>query len=113
MRALRDLAQGAARDVHDPDVGGRRGSGEDHGERLAVLREIETEGDLGRKLRVKDRLARLQVEKLEIALAGDVPDERGDGAGVVESETLELGVGAFGEDRRLSGCAVGGELQPR
>src|SRR5262245_45595043 len=112
MRAPGDLAEVAGRDVHDPDVGGHRGAGENHGERLAVLREVEAEGDLARNLWMKDRLAGLQVEKIEIALAGDVPDKRGDGACVVQSEALELGVGPLGEDRRLAGGAFGGKIQP-
>ena len=45
----------------------------------------------------QDRLAGLQVEQLELALAGDVPEQRGRRAGVVEREARELRVRALGE----------------
>ncbi len=110
--ALRDLAERAGRDVHDPDVGGRRGPGDREGQRPAVLRKVHAEPDLGGKLRPGDGLSRREVEELELAFPGDVPQDRGLRPRVVERERAELPVLALGEDGQFPGLAVRGEVEP-
>ena len=113
VRAVRHLPEPACRKVEHPDVGRGRRARQRHREEAAVCRKLESAGDLRGELRTGERLARLQVEELDFAPAGHVPEERRLPARVVDLEIRELGVGPLGQDLDWPRRAVPAEPRAR
>jgi hypothetical protein len=104
----RDAGPLARRAVEPPDGPGRRRSLERHRQAATVVGEAAVaghrlgEGEL-------DPLARLEVNALADALAGDVPEENGLAAASRQRDVIEIRIGALGEHDRALRLAAGRE----
>jgi hypothetical protein len=101
--AASELSKAARGDVEDVDIGRCRRAETGHGEAAAAGVVDEVGADLGGQARARVDLAGAEVDETELAASRDIPDEGSSCAGVIESEVVELRVGALGQHLDGSG----------